>query len=495
MADPRDSAPLPGLRDDPSWDWFTPENAWVEEVTRRMNGQASALAQPQVRGYDELGALLVGNSRPMSLGAVGDSTTSPWFGPFIDWLAPRLSHRTVSKRVWNDTKQQYSDPSVLQYGLDGDRWVGTSLTGPGLRANVAHNADQNNAIIDARVKVSLPSMTPGIQIPLIGKCGNAGNRGWWLQVEMSGNLTFTTSPDGTNIFTVSSGIQLASLAPTIAANVPFWARVTFDSATRAVNFYTSLDGVTWTLFAGPTAVGGVGPTFPSTYSFQAIGRTDSANGELGTKLYAARLLVGSAAIPVVDIDMDMLPHVGNTFTDHCGRMVEIRGKAESITDFTRGGALGLAVYDGSLGGSSISYAADPTRFAKQIPIAVDYGLINYGHTGGTDTAEQYLVPYATIVDAYLAKSPYAMLVGSIENPQASPRTQSQIDAHAARQQGIKSYMIGRGFSVIDAYAAFVKFSADTSTPMTTLVPDGVHPSAGGYTLWGDISKRSFGAIT
>jgi hypothetical protein len=432
-------------------------------------------AFPEITAF---AARAMAQHRPLGICAVGDSTTTSWFTTFIAWLASQLPKLTVTRRTWSDTLQGYTSATTVQTGSTGDRYV----TGTGVFVSVPDSpATSVTGDMDVRIKVAFTDWTPVSLLTLGSKNGNAGARSWWLDLNSSGNLILTISADGTNF------VSKTSTAPApFADGTTGWIRFTLDVDNGAggydVTFYTSTDGNTWTQLGTVVTTAGTTSLFDTVSPTQLIGRGAGGTGDAGLKAYAMQVRTGINGPPVVDIDLDALPETGTTFTDYAGNICTLNGTA------TRVGALGVTVFDGSVGGSVITYASDSTRFPKLTPYPADLAVINYGHTGGTATTT-YLTDYQTLAGLITAKWPSAFLIGSVENPQTlESRTQELIDAHATRMALIRDWLRQNQWGVIDAYQAFVD---DGRALIDVLVDDGVHPTAAGYALWDTTARRLF----
>lgn len=145
----------------------------------------------------------------------------------------------------------------------------------------------------------------------------------------------------------------------------------------------------------------------------------------------------------------------------------------------------LTIYNGSVPGTKAGYATDPTRFAKLTAQTSDLYVINYSHNEGAATTYP---SYVDLTDALRARHPAAGIVPVLQNPEGAPgKTAEQAAAHAQRIQIIRTLAGENRWPVIDAYSAF---RAD-GRPLSTLVPDGVHPAPAGHAIWASIAQRVF----
>ena len=104
------------------------------------------------------------------------------------------------------------------------------------------------SVLDITAKINMQDWSPATATNVISKDGNAGNRGWSLQVFTSGALRFTWSTDGTAVLTNTASANLSALPN----NTDLWVHGTLDptpagDATNAKgNYWYSYDGTNWT---------------------------------------------------------------------------------------------------------------------------------------------------------------------------------------------------------------------------------------------------------
>jgi hypothetical protein len=370
--------------------------------------------------------------------------------------------------------------TTVSTGSDGDRYIGGST------ANAMIPATSVTGDLEVQFKVRLSDFTPAATAAIAGKNGSAGQRGWWAQFRTDGLIEYSWSNDGTALVSVVS-----SVAPSVVDGADIWVRVTHDIDNGAtgndVKFWTSTDGVTWTQLGTTRTTAGVTSIFDNSATpFQLLGRGGGVVADSGVRGYALRVLNGIGGPPRVDLDMDFLPLTGMTFLDFCGTTVTV------ATTGSRAGALGFAIFDGSLAGSGISYAGDDTRFPLLVPVTTDLAFINYGHTGGTTSGANYLPSFTSLRQRIESQAPFAHIMACIQNPQGAPRTTDQINAHADRQASIKTSMLGIGYGILDFYKSFI----DNGGSLAVLLSDGVHPAdPAGYAIDLSVAKAAFGPVT
>jgi len=123
--------------------------------------------------------------------------------------------------------------------------------------------------LDIRVKLSMDDWTPSTTTAIVDK--RSMDSAYQLRLETSGILTFSMSANNTVVSFANTGVSLGFIDGSI-----HWIRVTQEVETGTTTFYTSVDGVTWTVIAtgssdsrwgfydgiSPLLVGAAGASFP-----------------------------------------------------------------------------------------------------------------------------------------------------------------------------------------------------------------------------------------
>jgi hypothetical protein len=196
-------------------------------------------------------------------------------------------------RVWEPYRHSAGLKGLPDYSTigTGHGWLGSTksafiangyLSLPGTGGNDATAPDSAALSVTGSFEIvtRIFNSAPAAFGMLMGKDavtgGGAGSRSFAFYVDNSGKLGVALSTDGSAASTV-----LSSVAPSAAAGVTYWAKVTRDSVTGNVIFYTAADQSTepssWTQL-GTTQVGPTGALFDSTQLLR-IG-----NGGNGTSL-------------------------------------------------------------------------------------------------------------------------------------------------------------------------------------------------------------------
>jgi len=184
-------------------------------------------------------------------------------------------------------KTRLGTPS-LQAAPVPPRNIASYLSLPGVNSNFASTPDSvANSItgdIDLRIKLAMTDWTPSASKMLISKLAGVGARSYDFFVDTIGRLNFRSSTDGTTI-----NVQSVSAALGIADTTTKWVRATRNATTGEVKFYTSDDGVSWSLVT--TVADVAGAMFNSTTSLVVGAQPTGVQPVLGS-VYLARVYSG-----------------------------------------------------------------------------------------------------------------------------------------------------------------------------------------------------------
>ena len=150
--------------------------------------------------------------------------------------------------------------------------------------------------IDLRAYVALNSWLPATYQVLIDKYQTAGQRGYQLYINVtSGAIGMASTGDGSTIRATTS-----TVATGFTNGTAHWVRATRASATGNTNFYTSEDGVTWTLLGAPNQTTPAGGIFAGTsvLTAGAQGTASTVNG----KIYRSQIYNGINGTLSVDFN-------------------------------------------------------------------------------------------------------------------------------------------------------------------------------------------------
>lgn len=149
--------------------------------------------------------------------------------------------------------------------------------------------------IDIRAKIAANDWTPAATSYIVAKYNTTGNqRSYALALRTGGGLALLWTTDGTagTILQRNSTADLSALA----ANDTKWVRATLDvddgGGNHVATFYTSDDGITWTLLGTPVTTAGTTSIFSSTAVLE-IGSQDAGTaGFLAGKFFQGSVLTG-----------------------------------------------------------------------------------------------------------------------------------------------------------------------------------------------------------
>ena len=188
--------------------------------------------------------------------------------------------------------------------------------------------------IDIRVRAAV-SWSSGVSTTLVGKnMSNSGNnRAYLLQVHSSGKLMFYGSSDGSSY---ADSAVFSTVATGFASGDSRWVRVTKNTTTGALNFYTSSDGtnnpleVSWTQL-GTTVAGAIYNFFGGSTASLQVGAWNfgGAGDPSAGKFLRVHVLNGINGTVAADFNPSLwTTGSGNTFTAATGEVWTRNGNAQ-----------------------------------------------------------------------------------------------------------------------------------------------------------------------
>jgi hypothetical protein len=183
-------------------------------------------------------------------------------------------------------------------------------------------ANQVTGDIDIRARAILQSWASGSTQSMVTKRDSGGsNMGYALRVNTTGELSLIFGTSSTTFATATS-----SAATGFAANSTNWIRVTRNSSTGDVLFYTSANGSTWSQL-GTTISTASGNIYAST-SALIVGTGSGFAEPCVGKIYRAQVYAGA----VLQVDFDPTRYAGgSTFVAATGETWTLAGTTGSIT--------------------------------------------------------------------------------------------------------------------------------------------------------------------
>lgn len=423
-----------------------------------LGGAFSSFRQALAAGYSA------------SMGVIGDSTGSGvtrWVALLAADLAARYPLATVQYRNFTTGTTTYDTaPVVTQTGAAGARYVsmnGTTLTG------LSTPTTTQNAIVgnlDIRTKIRPTSWAPGTgnTKTIAAKWGVGATRGWLFQLQNNGIPMLQWTADGNTIV----GPWPATAAVPFTDGNDGWVRVTLNcnnAGNYQVTFYTSTDGVTWTILGA--ARNGTGTTSVAALPAQQLELGSRGNGgaePFGGRIYTVEIRDGIAGPIVAPVLPDLWAPVNSNW------------------DATFTGAPVIDIWNGSWSGAALGGQLIPNVAQLNPSAGLSVVVVNDSHNEGGKDPIEFAQSLDTLTAAIRARNPLAGIVLSGQNPKTTPgQAQYLVDAHAKRQIALPGYARSRGYGFTDVYS---RFNASGLGLGALVQVDGTHPTdAQGCPLW------------
>lgn len=430
---------------------------------------AGGVPASKLKGVPAFGALraaLIDGTRSAAVQVLSDSTLNdPTDGAYrlAEALAKDWPGWTVQHRLFSDATQAYGAPVTIQTGTAGARMLDCS-TGTTTRRLDASVSAHLTGSIDVRLRVSLPTWRPAVQVNFGGRSGAAGTRGWYCYLNPAGILGFAYSTDGTAVAVMAAG---AAISP--AVDSPVWLRWVFTpndgAGNRVAKFYTSTDGLTWTQTGATVTTLGAVALFNPGLGFE-VGGVAAGVGNAGLRVYEVEYRDGENGPSVVPALPDLWPPYNATAAQPVGAPV-------------------LTIVNASVAGATLAYHSAAGRLAKTCH---DYGqlvaLIGSSHNEGLGLGRSWVSQLDTFRSAVESALPGVPLIWTTQNPQTTAATWHR--EHAKRRLDLIGYARQKGAGLIDTAAAFTAAAGWADS----LMADSVHPNAIGADLWRDTVKAA-----
>jgi hypothetical protein len=335
----------------------------VDPITGDVGGRANiytGVGLPLTRRSMELGYRRKPNTNVRCLGLGG------------------LAKRQALIATWTTTNgSDAAVPSNTRYKLI-TRGVAPAVPGAVVQTtghiSSADRPSFDVANVDLQVWVSPTSTRPTAAADIGSKWEPTNNqRSWRAFVNTDGTVAFSASANGTALVTGTSTVPMSALATDVKG-----IRVTYASATGAIRFYTSTDGLTWTQLGADVAIaatalfdsntslkvgrvaGGVGVTLAGTYRrwtlYNGVGGTLVADLELNRGWYN-----GEAGTSRVD-------NVGSFWALQSGVVISVVEWAETADMGPSGDVIGYTqdiqyIADGA----PLNYRDDAAILSRRMP--------------------------------------------------------------------------------------------------------------------------------
>ena len=434
-------------------------------VEKRLSDASEQTQSMEISG--KRFALSISSALSQSTGAsaaiqiIGDSTgnsTTEWVWLLASLLAADYPSWTVKITNFTDARQDYGNPTVLQTGAAGDRYMDCSTGTYGRSLHVDSSAHLSGAI-DIRVKMRMSDWTPAAQNTIAGKSGSSPNIGWYVFLTTDGHLSFAYSVNGTSVLSMS--VSAPTGFPDGGDGWCRWVWTPDDgSGNKTLSTYKSTDGVTWTQLGSTTTSAGAVTQYNNSATPYSCGGTHGASVPPQVqRIYAIEIRDGVDG-PIM---APVLPDLWSAFSS---------ASAYSV------GAPVLTIVNGSVTGASLAYLSDTTRIKKMSP---DYGqeiiFLSCSHNDGLRHGRDYLVDYKDFIQSVETRFQGVSIVALTQNPQTSASDYAV--AHAIRRRNVIAAAHSLGSGAIDIAAVFLTVAGWDSQWML----DSVHPNDNGQSAW------------
>lgn len=225
----------------------------------------------------------------------------------------------------------------------------------GVSANTASLPDSAALSITGNIEIEadleLHTLPSGDRGWIISKWANSnGLRSYGLTVHVSGALELVRSTDGTAV-TIS---QSSAVVP-FALLTRFKCRVTLNTATQIIQFFTSPDGVTWTQL-GTDIAAGAGGIYDSAQGL-FIGKQGSDIEPLNAKIYRVIVRNGIDGTIALDSDFTRATKLATSFTEFSANAATVTINTSGATGARISGA--RDIYWGTVAGQPVYRPATP----------------------------------------------------------------------------------------------------------------------------------------
>ena len=417
-----------------------------------------------------LAAALKYSTDSVGVQVVGDSTTTPdtaWFRLVANDIAAQFPAITTHYRKWNDTKQDYDRPVVINTAAGGRRAM--VIAADASPTGRVHKGASIIGDLDVAVNMKNPLWVGGgNQIP-VAKWISDTDRSWALYLTNTGALRIQWSADGSTWV----GDKTSTAVVAFADNTEGWIRVVIDvdngAAGNNVLFYTSTDGATWTQLGTTLTTAGV-TSIAASGSHYGISPRSSSALKGGTRIYEVWIRDGIGGPTVAPVMADNWPGT-------IGYAPATNEGAPVLTFL-------MGAKDGEGLGYSwdvVGYLGDPVRQRKMTPhFQQSVILINDQHNEYFSTGDLWATRLKDLTANVGARIPFAGFIMLTQNPSTDGSTDDIMKL--ARRRITFGWARRNSIDVIDTYKAFIDDGRDLAT---VLIGDGTHPTSAGYIVWKD----------
>ena len=385
---------------------------------------------------------------------IGDST---WVQG-VDYPMPRLLAGAAGEiddcdayyQEWDDTTQTYLPRTTEHVSSFPGYFEFNSAQAGTIRAT---GAPLTTNALEIIVELYPDSWTPGSSAHLVGQWDSAP--AYHLMLLTSGKLYFE--------WHTGSVAESAASSAAVTVGVGFkYVRCTFfsDGAGRAINFYESPDGSTWTQI-GAQITGAASTIRASSSDKIEVGAVSGTYSAFSGKI--RRVIIRDA----VNGGHNLMPDSLGAWTV----------KTVHPNEFPRYvGRPSLLVLNASQPNANFAYWSNAARLTRAISGTVDSVLVGLGHNDYDFVASDHNAALYAIRDAIASANASAFLGFATQNPRVSwPRKQY----NAMRNANLAKFCSLVGYPFVDFCAAWVRRSGGYSS----LLVDDVHPSQAGHDFY------------
>lgn len=410
----------------------------------------------------------------------GDPCTPTRLASMLGAAYPAYHVRSLQ---WNDTTGEFDPAVILQSGLAGQRFV--SLSGRSIRFIPAAGAGRfASGNMDLRVKVNIAAQANSAA--LIARVTSATS-GWGTQfgfrfyITSAGILRMAISYNGSSW----DDIPATAAIPTALYGTDTWLRTTAEvvpgtgaAGSITIKFYTSTDKAVWTQVGSTVSYAGDRTAaWDSTADFEVGAYAwQPSNDGLTGKVYEVEIRDGVSGPLIAPVTPEQWQRYPSTAT-------------------TYGGSPTLRIINASKAGQNMAYLSASSRLARLTP---DYGqsiaLFATSHNEVEYSgAAQWSTPYASWVNAVLARIPLAAPVAVIQNPHTSAWANETAygESHKLRMDELRALAGRNRWGMLDLYRAFI---LDARGVAGLVSSDGLHPTQTGYAYSAQVAARLAGIV-
>lgn len=390
-----------------------------------------------------------------------DTQLTDWGYLIAQMIANAYPTYSVENTFWDAANDAWLDTTTISVGNLGSRYL---ISNGGQDTCVFLNSILASITGDLTLDLDFApdSWNNGSTQSWYNKMSStSGNFCFRFQINNSGGIQFNWSADGTNLQTISGP------APNFVNGSRHWIRVTMDvdngSSGSTGTFYTSSDGINWTMLGTPQVTSGTTSFFNSNANWELFGWGQSIENCSG-KIYHVRARSGLPGQNKLPQEIEYWYSGTN----------EVNG----IIGF--GGSPTITLENGGYSGATIDTWDDAPRIAKALiwPYT-SLVIVNLGHNEGS-FGSYYTGRLDSLVTAIRSRCANASILMIGQNPRVAVAGQNYTWQHDTRHAELLGYCLKNGLQFLDIYRAFFDDGRSFSVLINT---DGIHPTPAGQMVW------------